>query len=35
MTKPQKWLTGVAMTGGVAALVAVVILWTLLSKFSW
>jgi len=34
MTRPQRWLTGVAIMGGCAALAAVVVLWLLLSLVS-
>jgi len=34
MTKAQKWLAGVAITGGCAALAAVVVLWMLVSALS-
>jgi hypothetical protein len=34
MTKPQKWLTGVAIAGGFAAAAAAVVLWTLLAMLS-
>jgi len=35
MTKPQRWLTGVAVTGGFAAVAAAIMLWMLLSKLIW
>ncbi len=34
MTKPQKWLTGVAIAGGFAALAAAAMVWTLFAMLS-
>jgi hypothetical protein len=34
MTRPQKWLTGVAITGGFAALAAAALLWTLFAMLT-
>jgi hypothetical protein len=34
MTKPQKWLTGVAITGVAATVAAAVMIWILLTAIS-
>jgi hypothetical protein len=34
MTKPQRWLTGVAITGGCAALAAAILLWLVFTSIS-
>jgi hypothetical protein len=34
MTRPQKWLTGVAITGMMAGAAALVVLWMLFSALS-
>jgi len=34
MTRPQKWLTGIAITGGFAAVAAAVMLWMLFAALS-
>lgn len=35
MTRPQKWMTGVAITGVMAGVAALVVLWMLLSALAW